>query len=45
MSTRMKKLAISSDYIVNLQESDYNVGIENDPQMFSQVISYDKSNL
>ena len=31
--------AIPSDYVVYLQESDYNVGVEHDPKMFSQVVS------
>ncbi|RDX88789.1 hypothetical protein CR513_29569, partial [Mucuna pruriens] len=35
--TRVKKLAIPSDYIVYLQESYYNIGAENDPEMFSQA--------
>ena len=38
-STREKKLAIPSDYVVYLQESDFNVGVVNDPETFSQAIS------
>ncbi|KAL4304232.1 hypothetical protein GQ457_10G014510 [Hibiscus cannabinus] len=41
-STRERKSAISSDYVVYLQESDYNVGAENDPEPFSQAMSYNE---
>ena len=34
-STRIRKMASPSDYIVYLQESDYNVRAENDPEIFS----------
>ena len=34
-STRTVRSTILSDYIVYLQESDYNVGTENDPETFS----------
>ena len=34
-STRVRKSAIPSDYVVYLQESDYNIGAENDPETFS----------
>ena len=44
-STRVRKSTIPSDYIIYLQEFDYNIGIENDPEMFSQAISCKKSNL
>ncbi|CAJ2666407.1 unnamed protein product [Trifolium pratense] len=44
-STRTKKSAIPSDYIAYLQESDYNVGAENDPENFSQAMSCKESNL
>ena len=35
----VKKSAIPSDYIMYLQESNYNIGAENDPKTFSQAIS------
>ncbi|WJZ82690.1 hypothetical protein VitviT2T_002425 [Vitis vinifera] len=44
-STRTKKSTIPSDYIVYLQESNYNIGVENDPESFSQVMSYKESQL
>ncbi|KAL4271452.1 hypothetical protein GQ457_13G004180 [Hibiscus cannabinus] len=44
-STRERKSAISSDYVVYLQESDYNVGAENDPESFSQDMSCNESKL
>ncbi|KAL4376734.1 hypothetical protein GQ457_02G021410 [Hibiscus cannabinus] len=44
-STRERKSAISSDYVVYLQESDYNVGAENDPESFSQAMSCNESKL
>ena len=31
-STRVRKSTIPSDYIVYLQECDYNIGAENDPE-------------
>ena len=34
-TTRDKRLAISSDYVVYLQESKYNIRVKNDPQTFS----------
>ena len=34
-STRAKKSAISSDYMVYLQEFDYNIGVENNPETFA----------
>ena len=33
-STRNKRSAIPSDYVVYLQESDYNIGAKNDPETF-----------
>ena len=36
-STRLKKLVISSDYIVYVQESEYDFRAVDDPQMLSQV--------
>ena len=44
-STRDRKLAISSDYVVCLQESDFNIGVENDPENFSQAMSCKESDL
>jgi len=44
-STRVRKSAIPSDYIVYLQESDYNIGVENDPKTFNQAMSCKESNL
>ena len=38
-STRPKKSAIPNDYVVYLQESDYNIGAENDPESFSQAMN------
>ncbi|RVW86282.1 Retrovirus-related Pol polyprotein from transposon TNT 1-94 [Vitis vinifera] len=38
-STQTKRSAIPSDYIVYLQESDYNIGAKNDPGFFSQAMS------
>ena len=44
-SIRVRNLAIPSDYVVYLQESDYNIGVEHDPQTFSQAISSKESEL
>uniref|UniRef100_A0A2N9I7X4 Integrase catalytic domain-containing protein n=1 Tax=Fagus sylvatica TaxID=28930 RepID=A0A2N9I7X4_FAGSY len=44
-STRPKKSAIPDDYVVYLQESDYNIGAENDPKSFSQAMSCKESEL
>ena len=44
-STRIKKPAIPSDYVVYLQESDYDFGAADDPQMFSQAINCSNSKL
>ncbi|CAL9071543.1 unnamed protein product, partial [Musa textilis] len=44
-STRNKRSAIPSDYVVYLQESDYNIGAENDPETFSQAMSCKESDL
>ncbi|KAL0299968.1 UNVERIFIED_CONTAM: Secreted RxLR effector protein [Sesamum angustifolium] len=44
-SSRVKKSAISSDYIVYLQESDFDIGLENDPTSFSQAMSSENFNL
>ncbi|KAK9147880.1 hypothetical protein Scep_006637 [Stephania cephalantha] len=38
-STRVKRSAIPSDFIVYLQELDYNVGVESDPETFSQAMN------
>ena len=44
-STRVRKTAIPSDYVVYLQELDYDIGAKNDPEMFSRAISCKESNL
>jgi len=44
-STRPKRSAIPKDYVVYLQESDYNIGAENDPESFSQAMSCKESEL
>ena len=44
-STRTKRSAIPNDYVVYLQECDYNIGAENDPESFSQAISCKESEL
>ena len=44
-STRARKTTIPSDYVVYLQEYDYNIGVENDPETFLQAISFKESNL
>ena len=41
--TRMRKSAIPSDYIVYLQELNYNIGGENDLETFSQAMSCKES--
>ena len=43
-STRVRNPAIPNDYIVYLQELDYNIGAENDLEMFSQAMIYKESN-
>lgn len=40
-----KRSAIPDDYVVYLQESDYNIGAENDPESFSQAMSCKESEL
>ena len=42
-STRTKKLVIPSDYVVYLQESDVDIGAEDDPTSFSQATCSSKS--
>lgn len=42
-STRIKKLIISRDYIMYLQEANYNFKVKDDTVAFSQVIDYNKS--
>jgi hypothetical protein len=44
-STRPKRSAILDDYVVYLQESDYNIGAKNDPESFSQAMSCKESEL
>ena len=43
-SSRVRKSAIPNDYIVYLQELDYNIGAENDLETFSQAMISKKSN-
>ncbi|GJZ54599.1 retrovirus-related pol polyprotein from transposon TNT 1-94 [Tanacetum coccineum] len=42
---RVRKSAIPDDYIVYLQEMDFDIGIDNDPVSFSQAIKGDKSKM
>ncbi|XP_057969384.1 uncharacterized protein LOC131158531 [Malania oleifera] len=42
-SQREKRSAILDDYVVYLQESDFDLRIENDPVLFSHAISCDNS--
>ena len=44
-SSRMRKPAIFDDYIVYLQESDFDIGPKDDPTLFSQAISDSNSTL
>ena len=44
-SIRVISSTIPSDYVVYLQESDYNIGAEHDPETFSQAISSKESDL
>lgn len=44
-STRERKSAIPSDYVVYLQESDYNVGAIDDPESYLQAMSCERSEL
>uniref|UniRef100_A0A2N9ERL4 Retroviral polymerase SH3-like domain-containing protein n=1 Tax=Fagus sylvatica TaxID=28930 RepID=A0A2N9ERL4_FAGSY len=44
-SIRPKRLAIPDDYVVYLQESDYNIGAKNDPEFFSQAMSCKESEI
>ena len=44
-STRVRKSAIPSDYVIYLQESDYNIGVKNDPDNFLQGMSCKESQL
>ncbi|WKA00618.1 hypothetical protein VitviT2T_018956 [Vitis vinifera] len=44
-STRTKRSAIPNDYVVYLQECDYNIGAENDSESFSQAMSCKESEL
>jgi hypothetical protein len=44
-SIRPRRSAIPDDYVVYLQESDYNVGAENDPESFSQAMNCKESEL
>ena len=42
-SQRERRSAIPNDYVVYLQESDFDIGIKKDPVSFSQAISSDDS--
>ena len=44
-SIRVRKLEIPNDYIVYLQEMDYNIGAKNDLETVSQAMSSKESNL
>ena len=43
-SIRVRKSTIPNEYIVYLQELDYNIGAKNDPETFSQAMSSKESN-
>nr|XP_009803862.1 PREDICTED: uncharacterized protein LOC104249184 [Nicotiana sylvestris] len=42
-SQRVRKSAILDDYVVYLQESDFDIGLNKDPVLFSQVIKSNES--
>ncbi|RVW23075.1 hypothetical protein VitviT2T_005480 [Vitis vinifera] len=44
-STRTKRSTIPNDYVVYLQECDYNIGAKNDPEFFLQAMSCKESEL
>jgi hypothetical protein len=44
-SSRIRRPAISTDYVVYLQEFDFDVVPKDDPSMFSQAMSGDNSTL
>jgi hypothetical protein len=44
-SSRIRRPAISTDYVVYLQEFDFDVGPKDDPSVFSQAMSGDNSTL
>ena len=44
-SSRTRKPAVSSEYIVYLQEFDFDVGPKNDPSSFSEAVSGEDSTL
>ena len=44
-STRVRNSAISSNYVMYLQELDYNIGAEHDLETFSQAINSKELNL
>jgi hypothetical protein len=44
-SSRIIKLAIPSDYVVYIKESDFDIGPKDNPKLFSQVMSGDNSTL
>jgi hypothetical protein len=45
ISSRIRRPTIHSDYVVYLQESDFDVGHKDDPKLFSQAMSGDNSTL
>ena len=44
-SIRERKSVISGDYIIYLQEADFNIGVVNDPETFSQAMNNKESKL
>ncbi|GJU31326.1 hypothetical protein Tco_1174915 [Tanacetum coccineum] len=42
---RVRKPVVPDEYIVYLQETDFDIGIDNDPVSFSQAIKGDKSEM
>jgi hypothetical protein len=45
ISSRIRRPTIHSDYVVYLQESDFDVEHKDDPKLFSQAMSGDNSTL
>ena len=43
-STRERKSSILSDYVVYMQESNFNIGAINDPETFSQAMNKKNQN-
>lgn len=44
-STRIRKLAITSEFLCYLQETDYNIGDIDDPMTYSKAMKSSQSNL